>query len=339
MSPLEVSWASLWRIFLMIILAGALYLTRDVLLILFLAIIIAAALDGIINFLERKRIPRILGAFFVFLALLGMVALILYTVIPVAIVEFKTLLASVSKLSLPVFGSFDAADWFQNVDKKLGAWADTLFSGGVSLFDFIGKIFGNVILIITTFVLAFYLTISRDGVERFLKTILPANYEDYAIDVYHRVRKKMGLWFQGQLILMLAVGVLVFTGLRILGVKYSLILAILTGFLEIVPVAGPIFSGILASLVAFSDSWVLTFWTAGLFLIIQQIENHLLVPVVMRKTVGVSPVVVVIAILAGSKIAGLTGILLAVPATIIFQELLSDWEIRKARIKGNRLEV
>ena len=188
-------------------------------------------------------------------------------------------------------------------------------------------------------VLSFYLTVSRSGVEKFLKAILPLTYEEYIVDFYLRVRKNLGLWLQGQLILMFVVGLAVWLGLWILGVKYSFVLGILAGLLEIVPVAGPIFSGIVGFLIASSQSWTLGFYAAILFLVIQQLENHLLVPLVMRKTVGISPVVIVVAILAGFEIAGIIGIILAVPVAVIFQELITDWEKRKMKTRNNRLEM
>lgn len=323
----------------MLVLIAALFLAKEILLLLFLAIVVSSAFDTPVTFFEKKGIPRVLTTLLIFLLFLGFLALILYTIIPIGITEFKDLLNNVSRLQLPVFGTLDGTSFAQNLDKALNRFADLLFSGGVSFLDFISRLFGSVILIITTVVISFYLTVSRGGVEKFLKTILPLTYEDYAVGFYHRVRRKLGLWLQGQLVLMLIVGIAVLIGLLLLGVKYSLILAILAGFLEIVPVAGPIFSGVLGTLVAISDSWLLGLYTAILFFAIQQLENHLLVPIVMKRTVNINPVVVVVALLAGSQIAGIIGIILAVPTAVIFQELLEDWEEKKTRDRGNRLEI
>lgn len=325
----------------MIVLTAALFYAREVLVVLFLSIIISAAFDGPVSFLARKRIPRILGTLFIFLVVLGALALVLYTVIPISFVEFRDLLDKLSKIKLPVFGplKFNTSYLIQKLDNNLRNLTDALFSGEVSIFAVIAKIFGNIITVITTIVLSFYLTVSRSGVEKFLKAILPLTYEEYIVDIYLRVRKNLGLWLQGQLVLMLVVGLAVWFGLWILGVKYSLVLGILAGLLEIVPVAGPIFSGIVGFLIASSQSWTLGFYAVILFLAIQQLENHLFLPLVMRKTVGISPVVVVIAILAGSEIAGVIGIILAVPVAVIFQEIIIDWEKRKMKTRNNRLEM
>ena len=333
----EISWATLWRVFIMLLFVMALFLARESLIILFLAIIISSALDRPVSYLQEKKIPRILGTLFIFLAALIILAMLLYTFIPIAIFEFQNLLEGLKNIELPVLGNLDISHFIQ-LDKyagSLGNFANALFSGSVSLFNFIGIIFGNLVLIIATFVLSFYLTVDQFGVEKFLRTILPINYEDYVIEIYFRARKKIGQWLQGQVFLMLIVGVITSVGLWLLGVKYALVLGILAGLLEIVPMVGPIFSGAIAFLVAVPQSLTLGMYVILLFMLIQQAEGHLLVPLVMRKAVGINPVVVVVALLAGWDIAGVLGAILAVPVAVIFQEIVDDWERRK--LKTGRL--
>ena len=329
----------MWRIFLILFLVVVLFLARESLIILFLAIIVSSALDGLVSYLQRKKIPRVLGTLLIFLVALTILALLLYTFIPIAIFELQNLLENFKKIEIPIFGSLDVSQ-FTGVDKylgNLGNLADVLFSGGASFLNIVSAVFGNFALIIATLILSFYLTINRGGVERFLRAILPIPQEDYIVDIYLRARKKMGRWLQGQILLMLVIGAATTIGLWILGVKYSLVLGILAGVLEIVPIVGPIFAGTIAFLVAISESWTLGLYVIILFLVIQQAESHLLVPLVMRKTVGISPVVVVIAILAGSQVAGIIGVILAVPAAVVLQEVIEDWERRK--LKTGRLTM
>jgi len=323
----------------MLFLVVVLFLARESLIILFLAIIVSSALDGLVSYLQRKKIPRVLGTLLIFLVALTILALLLYTFIPIAIFELQNLLENFKKIEIPIFGSLDVSQ-FTGVDKylgNLGNLADVLFSGGASFLNIVSAVFGNFALIIATLILSFYLTINRGGVERFLRAILPIPQEDYIVDIYLRARKKMGRWLQGQILLMLVIGAATTIGLWILGVKYSLVLGILAGVLEIVPIVGPIFAGTIAFLVAISESWTLGLYVIILFLVIQQAESHLLVPLVMRKTVGISPVVVVIAILAGSQVAGIIGVILAVPAAVVLQEVIEDWERRK--LKTGRLTM
>ncbi len=333
---LEISWLSLWRILFMLIFAVALYYLREVLLILFLALIISSALDAPITYLEKKKIPRIIGTLLIFLAVVGVLAALLYVVVPIALVEFKGLFTSFENSSLSNLRSSlgISKQTIKSIEANLSGFTDALFSGSASFFNLISSIFGGIIFLVSVFILSFYLSVNRDGVEKFLRAVLPLTWEEYVIDVYLRVRRKMGLWLQGQLVLSLAVGATTFIGLLILGVDYSLFLGIMAGILEMVPIVGPVFTGVIAFLVAVSTSWTLGVSVIVLFVIIQQMESHLLIPIVMRKTIGLHPVVVVISLLAGSQLAGFVGLILAVPSAVIIEELIEDWAARKHQSKS-----
>ena len=301
----------------MFVLAIVLYLTLDILVILFLAIVISSAIDAPITFLEKKKIPRILGTLIIFLTVLLVFALLLYIVIPVVLVELDNFFSSLYKLKIPDFFGTNISKSVKSFLVKTQNLSGLLLSGSASFFDIITEVLGNVILVVTTLVLSLYLAINRDGVEKFLRAILPRNYEDYVIDVYLRVRKKMGLWLQGQLILSLIIAILVFIGSWVLGIKYGLILGILAGFFELVPYIGPIITGAVVILVAIKESFMLGVYALALFIIIQQSENSILVPKVMEKAVGFRPIVTMVAILAGGQIFGIMGALLAVPVSLI----------------------
>ena len=325
----DISWVSLWRVLFVVAFAVALYLIKDVLLTLFMALVISSALDAPISYLESKKIPRILATIFVFLAALSVLTLLLYTIVPVAIFEMKNLFEKLEELEIPAIGAFITPKLTEELKTNLGNFTNLLFSGGVSFIEVIAGIFGGIAFVGAVFVLSFYLAASRDGVERFLRAVLPADAEDIAVKVYLSAKQKLGLWLKGQLILSFTVGILAFLGLWILGVKYSLILGILAAVLEMVPFVGPIFTGATAFLLGVSESLALGIMVIVLFVIIQQIENHLLIPLVMRKTVGLHPVVAVIALLAGAQIAGFVGIILAVPTAVVIQEVIESRAARK----------
>ena len=317
----------------MAVLVSAMFLAREALVLLFVAIIISSALDGIVSWLQRKRIPRILGTIFIFLAAIVVFALLLYAIVPTIIYELQNFLKNVSNIELPVLGQFDVSKVvdLNKYISNLGSFVGAIFNGGGSFINFIAAAFGNLTMVVIIFVISLYLTINQYGVENFLRAILPVTHEEHVVRIYLRVRKKLGLWLQGQIVLMLLVGAMVFFGLWVLGVKYALLVAILTGILEILPVVGPLLAGIVAFLIILPQSWVLAVYSIIIFLVIQQIENHILVPLVMKKAVGVSPVVVIFSLLAGAQIAGFIGAILAVPVAVVFQEIILDWERRKAR--------
>ena len=135
---------------------------------------------------------------------------------------------------------------------------------------------------------------------------------------------------QGQLVLAILVGVLVYLGLTILGVRNALLFAFLAGLLEIIPLFGPILAAIPAVATAYTDSGVSAgLLVVGLYLIIQQFENHLIYPLVVTKIVGVPPILVILALIVGGKLAGFLGLLLSVPIAATFVEFLDDVQKQK----------
>ena len=155
-------------------------------------------------------------------------------------------------------------------------------------------------------------------------SIVPEKYEDYAINLWKRAELKVGLWLQGQLLLGLIMGLLVYVGLSLMGIKFALILGFLAAILEIVPMVGPVLAAIPAIFLAFLLSPTLGLWVIVFYVIIQQLENHILVPIVLGKTVGLNPVVVIIALLVGQQLAGIPGMILSVPLATIIVEMMDD---------------
>lgn len=331
---INVSWELIWKLFFAGLIGWLLFLARDVLAALLLAIVVSTAFHPAVAFLERKRIPRIIGTLVIYLLAIFVIGLIIYTIVPVALSELTNLLESSGTFLKSLSAEAEVRAVVEALRANLTRLTDLLFSGDISLIEIASRFLGSAIFAVAIFVLSFYLTLGRDEVERFLVAVLPAAYEEKAIQIYARVSRKIGRWLTGQLFLSLVVGVVIFLGLWILGVKYSLLLGILAGILELIPYAGPIFTGAISILVAFGDSSVLALYTFILFAIVQQLENHFLMPTVMRYTTALNPVVVLISILIGGRIFGVVGIILAVPVAVFFQELLADWAAAKQVRKG-----
>lgn len=332
--PLEISWTSLWRVIAVVALVIFVYLTSDVIIGLILAIVISTAVDPPVSWLEKKGLPRIIGTLGVFLLVITILSAIVYAVVPLALSEVTSFLVNIKDISNPVVDYFKTAEFFENLNKSLSRLTDTLISGNISLLQLAGHFLGSVFLSISVLVLSFYLTVGRDGVEKFLAVTSPTAYEDYVLDLYGRTRRKIGHWLKGQMVLSLVVGIIVFIGLWLLGIRYSIILGIMAGIFELIPFVGPIFSGAMAILLASSESIAVAFYVFILFIVVQQIENHVLVPAVMRFTTALDPVVVLISILLGGKLLGLVGLILAVPAAVLVQEVINDWTQSKVKKRG-----
>lgn len=324
-----ISWGALWKILAMIGLVSVLFVTREILVAVFLAIIISSALDPWVSWLEHKNIPRILGTLAIYIFAILVVAIIIYLLVPVALVELNSILNNSGGLMGSIVQTFgeEGAKVFDGLIQGLNEVTAGFLGGKITILTIFSRFLGGLFFAAIVFVISFYLTVGRDGVEKFLITILPYQHHEKVLTIYERVRRKISLWFRGQLLLSLIVGLAVFIGLWILGVKYSLVLGIAAGLFELIPYVGPIFSGSLAVLFALTESVTLGLYALILFIVIQQIESHLLIPTVMGKTTNLNPVIVLVALLMGGKIFGLIGIILAVPLAVLVQEMLRDWSV------------
>lgn len=328
----EISWETLWRVLFFVVLVAVLYLGRQIILGMFLAIVISSGLEVFINFFERRGVPRTLGVIFIFVLAALLFAVLIYLIIPFVIADLSLVLNNFGESPLGIWlspvlefkASQSISDWAGNVSGKL-------LAGGFPKFGSIAEVLGGAGLGIAVVAIAFYLSLSRNGVERFLRAVIPEENEDVVLRVYARSVEKISYWFRAQILLSFMVGTLVWLALFLLGVRHSLLLGILAGVFEIVPFVGPILAGATALLFAFVSSQALAFYTLMVFLAIQQFESHVLVPLVTKRAVGLHPVVVIIALLIGAKAGGLLGILASVPAAAVFQEILEDHSLRKIK--------
>jgi predicted PurR-regulated permease PerM len=200
----------------------------------------------------------------------------------------------------------------------------TLANVSSSIFSTIATVFGQLATVIFILVITFYMTIEEDGLKKFVRSLAPVHFQPYLVQKTNRIQTKMGAWFRGQLILMLIIGVLSFIGLFILQVPYALVLACIAGIGEFIPFLGPIISAVPAVFFAYTDSPWKAVAVGIMYIVLQQIENHIVAPQVMKKAVGLNPIVVITVMLIGAKIAGIAGILLAVPATTIIWIFVED---------------
>jgi len=323
---LEVSWTSLWKILFFVLLVMLAFTARDIFLGLFLAMVISSGLEVPIDIMEKRGIPRTVGAIAIFLLIAMLLAVFLYAVVPLVIVNLNTAVFNIQKAAhgtwwQPLFNVKTS----KSINDSMSRIVDNFISNGSSPLDAVSQVFGGLSLTISVFILSFYLSINKNGVERFIKLISPVDYEEMAIRIAHHSRRRIGLWFRAQFILSVIMGVMVWAALGFLGVEYAAILGATAGILELVPFVGPIIAGAISVLVAVSVSNTLAIYTLITFLVIQQFESNVLVPLLMKRTTGLHPVLVIISLLIGIELGGFIGAFIAVPAAAVFQEVLEDW--------------
>ncbi len=294
---------------------------------LFLALVISSGLDPVIDKLEGLRIPRTLSVIFIFILFCFGLAIVLYALVPRLIIDMNSALINLK--SQPIgrgwLEPFLDITTTQSLTGAIGKISRQVLGGDSSPIGFFTQALGGIALVLTIVVSSFYLSLSRDGVERFIRVIFPRDSEERALRLYARSRKQVAAWFRTQIFLSIFVGALVFISTAVLGVQHPLLLAILAGILEIIPFVGPLVAGGVAVLIALGQSSSLAFATLLVFVAIQQIEGHLFVPLLMKRSVGLHPVIVIVSLIIGGQLEGILGVLIAVPAAAVIQEVIEDW--------------
>ena len=280
----EISWVTLWRILVFVALVAVLYQGRQIVLGLFLAIIISSGLEGVVDFLEQRiKLPRSVSVIMIFLVALIIFIVVVYTVVPFLLVEINTIFSGVNKASLGGWGILLNLQASPSVSSLVGNLSAQFIASNASPLDLFSRALGSFGLAAAVLVSSFYLSLNHKGVENFLKIVVPPDYEETTMRIYDRSKQLIGAWFRMQMVLSVIMGFIVWGGLSLLGVKYAFLIAILAGLFELVPFLGPILSGAVAVVSALLTSTTLAFYTLIFFLIAQQIESHVLVPLLSRR--------------------------------------------------------
>lgn len=304
-------------IFFTLITVGLIWLVLQILeivIMIFIACILAAALNPTVERLTHTKLPRPLAIFIVYIFLILGIVVLVASVIPGLVDQTKRLIqilpGAVNRIEiLNVYQQELSAQLLS----KLGSVPENLLRISVSFF-------GNLLNVLTTLVMTFYLLLYRPKLHTTLAKLSPDHHEHISHTV-EQIEKRLGSWVRGELVLMLSVGSLTYVGLVILGIEIALPLAIIAGVLEIVPNIGPLISAIPAVIIGFSIHPFTGVATICWYFIVQFAENHILVPNIMRKAVGVNPLVSIITLMAGFKLAGPIGAVLSIPLIIVVQTI------------------
>lgn len=357
---------SIIRVLFLLILFALLYYVRDLLMVVLAAVVIASATEPFTAWFGKYHIARLPAVILMYLALAGMIVGIFYFFLPPLLNDTSNFLASAPRYldSISIWDPLQK-DSLTESKTAVQSFSEDLtqsrqvvssFTKGLSLSQIVANmktaissisqgfietlslVFGGVFSSILIIVLSFYLAVQEDGVSAFLQFVTPARNEKYILGLWKRVQHKIGLWMQGQLILALVVGLMVYLVLSIFGpvlhVGNPLLLAFLAAAFETIPLFGPILSAIPAIATSYTDgSFGTALAVAGIYLIIHQLENNLIYPLVVKKIVGVPPILVILALIIGFKLAGFLGLLLSVPVAAMLMEYFSD--LQKSKLSAS----
>lgn len=346
---IEISAGTIVKTIILLVVFWLVYLLRDSVLAVVAAIVIASAIDPGVRWFEKRKVPRVVGVIAIYLSGFALVGFILFFIIPTFLTETSNLVSNIPTYINQINDAIPLLDQsilegYAPIIRQIAdtishaSYVQNLSSGGVTAASVpidSARVFQGVLSFILIVVLSFYFSVTRDGITHFLRIVTPIKSEEYVIGLWTRTKNKIGAWMQGQIFLGALVGSIIFMLLSVLHVKHALPLGFLAGVLEIIPVFGPTLAAVPAVMFALLDGGAgLGFAVLLVYVIVQQFENHIFYPLVVRKMVGIPPILVIISLVVGYELAGFLGILLSVPLSVLLVEVVEDLDKKKTLEKS-----
>lgn len=325
---LDISWETIIKFLIIGFSLYILFLTREIVIWFLFALIISLLVQPAITFLQWLRLPKIISVILVYVSIFGVLGFLIYLIAPIFIFEINQL-----SQNMPLY--FERISPLlkdvgiqatQNFDNSASFLISGLRQSSTSFLRALATFFGGVYSTFLIFALAFFISLEDRGIEKVLALLVPKRYEAYIITIFERAQYKVSRWFGVRILSCLFVAVTSFITFYLLDVKYAFILALISGVLNFVPYIGPTISLVLSVLfVGVSSSWLVAFYVLIIILVIQEIENKALTPLLMKKFMDLPPVLVLIALLVGGTVFGFLGTIFAVPVFGIAYEFTKEF--------------
>lgn len=315
----EISLGSLLKVLVFLIVVAMVWVLRDIVMAAFLAMLLAGMFYPLIQWADKKNLPKgivIAGVLLTFFLVVGgLLAFLVPAIIEQgsnAITSFNGIIEQTRFSAIRDFVHSEALiENIQNVISKLASHIDGITQGFA---------FAVVVL-----VLSFYMLLEEQRARILFKDLIPSRYQDFVMKTLWQVMEKLGDWVRGQSLLSSIIFLAYLVGFSLIGIPYALLLALLAGLLEFIPYLGPLIAAIPALFFAFGISPWHAVACVIFLLTVQQLQNHLIVPMVMRRVVGLSPVVSILSFLIGAKLFGVAGALFAIPVATALSVVVEEY--------------
>lgn len=312
---LVISVKTILIFFLMLFAAYIMYRLGSVISTLLICTVLVISMERPIKFFMSKTLlnnpmPRGTAVIITYLILLSILVLIVTLGLPPVINQSQKLLMVFSSIA---------------EDIKIGTKTETSVASLIpqlsniseNIFNVTRSFLSNLTTLFSILIISVYMSLDWVNIKKRFISLFSGKLKKEVAETLEEIETSLGSWVKGELILMTIVGTMGYVGLLLLQVQYPLALGLVSGVLEAVPIIGPVISTVIATIIAFSDSPVKGLAVLALFILIQQLENNLIVPKVMQKVSGFSPIIILLALLIGSNLFGVPGAVLAVPFTMV----------------------
>ena len=330
---LDISWATILKIAAALFCFYLIYLIRDILIWFIFALIISILFGPAVNFLRKRKVPRVLSTILVYVSIFGILGGLIYSIAPLFVSEIQQFTQFFpqyfEKIAPPLSGlGITAFESFENFTEAIEGW---LTRASTNIFSAIFVVFGGIFYTLTIFAIAIFLSLEEKGVERVIGLLAPKKYEVYVLSLWEKSQLKISRWFGSRILLCIFVGLLTFVACYVLNIEYAVSFGLLAGILDIIPIIGPIITGmIIIAFLVLEGLWIKALFILIIFILIQQIEGNILNPILTKKFIGIPAVLVIIALIIGGKLWGILGAILAIPLFGLFYEFLRDF-LRKRK--------
>lgn len=293
-----------------VLLGWFLFQIKEVVILFFIAYIIMAAIRPLSLHLQKRGMPHVLSVTIPFLSIITLLLLLIVPIIPFFLSQLQSLFMHfpmyLEQVATIVGIPFDQ----QSVNAFLANEFQAIGSNAISA---TARVFGGIVATFTVIVLSFYLLLDITRIRLSIAKLATLKYEKRTLLILDTIEEKLGGWLRGQLVLCISIGIISYLFLTIIQLPFALPLAIIAALFEAIPTLGPILSAIPAVIVALTVSPALAITVAFGYFAIQFLENHILVPNIMQKAVGLHPIVVILSVLIGGKVLGIMGAFLSIP--------------------------
>lgn len=324
---LDISWATIFKIAVALLSFYLIFLIRDVLLLVIFALIISILLNPAIDFLQKRKVPRVLAVISVYVGVFGFLGLLIYLIVPVFVSEiqrFSQLFPQYFEKVSPFLKNLGLGA-FENLDVFIKSLGDLLIKASSNILSALSIVFGSIFSTFTIFIIALFLSLEEKAIERVIGALSPKKHEAYLLDLWHRARGKVAGWFGSRIFASLLVGGATYLACRILAIDYAVSFASLAAVFNIVPIIGPFITALIIFAFTVLDSWSKAIFILIAFTLIQQLEGNVLTPILTKKFVGIPAVLVLVALLIGGKLWGVMGAILSIPLAGVIFEFLRDY--------------
>jgi predicted PurR-regulated permease PerM len=331
---LDISWKTIGKLALASFVFYLIYIIKDILVWFLFALVISVLFNPAIDFLQRKKVPRILGITLVYFGFFGFMSFLVFSSIPLFSDEIKQFFNSFPAYFEKISPTLQLLGFktFENAQDFMAAIQSGLLKLSDSVFNVFFAIFGGVFATLFVFATAIFISLEEKMAEKALILVFPPKYENFIINLWKKCQKKVAGWFLARILVCIFVGVFSFIAFLLFKLDYPFVLGLLAGTLNFIPYIGPIFTGILLFFASFQAGLLKTIFVLAVFVLIQQIENNIISPILMKKFIGIPPVLVLISMVIGGKIWGFAGLILMIPLAGIVFEFLKEF-LQKRRDK------